>query len=335
MKRVHIAFLLQIFHCGNTGCPDSKSSWAHCMPKSLSHLITTVLDPAGIFPHPGVKISTNLCSILVLLVVVGQWVIQHSNWPPGSTVHFFLNLFIIFLRFLFLCKKFLFSLLPTIAPSCTHMLLPLFLPFLRCTWCCSGGGTKSRFLFSYQDEQLALNGACFQREVHVSSRVLPLPWGDALFSSRSSLVPRVNELLTQGSPSKTVTQDSHFAWIPQHSAEKNSILGQRECKSYLCDPNTCLGKLFQVPLTSTPRLSLQESKLLISRIRLWQLFTISIDMCSPLSTSEKGKPKPSDYTRVTRAGRTSQEDNPPSHSCCFISFSLRSFLFVPQIYCLL
>lgn len=190
MKRVNIFLPLQILHSGKTGCPYSKSAWAHFMPKSLSHLTTTVLDSAGFFPHPGVKITTNLCTIVALLVVMEQWVILRSNWPLGSPVHFFLNLFMLFLRFLFLCRELLFSLLPTIPSSCIRLLVPLFLPIPKCVWCCSGGGTKSGYLFPHEDVKLPLKGGCFQREVHVSWG-LPLPQGSALFSPRSSLLLRI------------------------------------------------------------------------------------------------------------------------------------------------
>lgn len=81
------------------------------------------------------------------------------------------------------------------------------------------------------------------------------------------------------------------------TAQQNSTFWERDCKSWFCQPNMCLGKLFQVSLTSNLCLSLQESKLLISGTCLWQLLTISIDMYSPLSTSEKRKTNPSDHTQ--------------------------------------
>lgn len=188
------------------------------MPKNLSHLITTVLDSTGFFPHPPVKPNTNLCTIVALLVVVGQWVILCSKWPLGSPVHFFLNLFLLFPRFLFLHGELLFSLLPTVPSSCIHLLLPLFLPFPKCA--------------------------------------------------------------------DTAVE------VAQSPCNYSSITIMQ-----LCQPDMGLGKLFQVSLTSTLCLSLQESRLLISRICLWQLLTISIHMYSPLSTSEKEKKNLSDYTK--------------------------------------
>lgn len=76
------------------------------------------------------------------------------------------------------------------------------------------------------------------------------------------------------------------------TAHQNSTFWERDCKSWFCQPNMCLGKLFQVSLTSSLCLSLQESKLLISGTCLWQLLTISIDMYSPCQHLRKEKQTP-------------------------------------------
>lgn len=135
----HLFIPLQITHFSKTCYPYSNLLEPLAYQKSLSHLMTTVLDSADYFPHPGVGITPKLFTALNLLLAVIQWVILCSICPLESPVHSLLYLFIVFLKFFFVenyfslcCLQFLLQ-----VPSCLCPFLCLSpnVPGAACTVC--------------------------------------------------------------------------------------------------------------------------------------------------------------------------------------------------------
>lgn len=107
-ESAHLFTPLQILHFCKTCYPYSNLLELLTYQKSLSDLTTTVLDSADSFPHPGVGVTPNLFTALVVMPC--------NIWPLGNPVHSFLCLFMLFLRFFFVKKCF--------SLCCPQFLLP-------------------------------------------------------------------------------------------------------------------------------------------------------------------------------------------------------------------
>lgn len=135
----HLFIPLQVVHFSETRYPYPSLLEPLAYQKSLSHLVTTVLDSADYFPHPVVGITPNLSTALSLLLVMRQWVLLCSVWPLESPVHSFLYIFMFFWMLFFVencfslcCPQFL-----LLASSCLCPFLCLSpnVPGAACTVC--------------------------------------------------------------------------------------------------------------------------------------------------------------------------------------------------------